>query len=323
MNVLVTGASGFIGSRLCREISKHDTVIGISRSGKINTDGIISSVHDSMSTASDIETVACDLVSFEETHKAIKSIGKRIDCVIHLAGLTFSRQQPPPSAQDYFNANFMSTLNLLDCCRIFGIRAFALSSSIAVYGLAAGQHTPQYLPVDEKHEARPYESYDASKHHAEQLCSYYQDRFGISAATLRYSRVYGPGQDKGIIYYAISKSLKNQPIEVKGDISTDFVYVDDVVKATISAAQSLVKNDGNASGKGTFNIGGGREITLYDLCAMIIRLTGSSSEINYSKDPKSRFSLDISRARNHLGYQPISLEEGLIKSIQYSRNSFK
>ena len=318
MNVLVTGASGFIGSRLCREVSKQDntSVIGISRSGKIN-------IHDNMPAASGIETIGCDLVSFEDTHNAIQSISKKIDCIIHLAGLTFSRQQPPPGAPDYFKANFVSTLNLLECCRIFSIRAFALSSSIAVYGLAAGQHTPQHLPVDEEHEAKPYELYDASKHQAEQLCKYFQDRFGISIAILRYSRVYGPGQDKGIIYQAISKSLKNLPIEVRGDISTDFVHVDDVVQATIAAAQSLVKNNGSASEKQIFNIGSGNETTLYDLSSTIVRLTGSSSKINYSKDPKGRFSLDISKARKVLHYQPMSLEEGLIKSIQYSRNSLK
>jgi nucleoside-diphosphate-sugar epimerase len=72
-----------------------------------------------------------------------------------------------------------------------------------------------------------------------------------------------------------------------------------------------------------FNIGSGRETTLHELCSTIVRLTESSSAIKYSSDPKGRFSLDIAKAMRVLQYRPTTLEEGLIKSIQYIRNSLK
>lgn len=339
MHILVTGASGFVGSRLCTELVKAgNSVTGISRSGRRlekkndsskigieDTGNSLAGGPSENSYLNHIEMLACDLVSKEDTQRALKTVNQKVDCVIHLAGLTFSQKEPMPSPQDYFTNNVMATFNLLEYCRLSNIRSFIFSSSIAVYGLSAGQYSPNYLPVDEKHNARPYEFYDASKLHAEQLCRYYHDRFNISSVILRYSRVYGPGQEKGIVYQAIRKALEDKPIDVRGDISTDFVYVDDVVRATLLAAirqpPAIIEdvNDDNI----VFNIGSGIETTLHELCSTIVRLTGSSSAIKYSSYPKGRFWLDISKAMRVLQYQPIILEEGLIKSIQYIRNSLK
>lgn len=331
MHILVTGASGFIGSRLCGELVKAgNSVTGISRSGRKlgedNTGNFVMSGTSENSLSNHFEMLACDLGSKEDIQRTLQNLDQKVDCIIHLAGLTFSQKEPIPNPQDYFTSNVMTTLNLLEYCRLSNTRSFVFSSSIAVYGLSAGQYSPKYLPVDEKHKARPYEFYDASKLHAEQLCRYYHDRFNVSSVVLRYSRVYGPGQEKGIVYQATRKALEDMPIDVRGDISTDFVYVDDIVRATVLAAMWLppaTKVNEEDDDNIIFNIGSGRETTLHELCSTIVRLTGSSSAIKYSSDPKGRFSLDISKAMRILQYRPTILEEGLIKSIQYIRNSLK
>jgi UDP-glucose 4-epimerase len=252
--------------------------------------------------------INCD-ISHDESRllKAIQTLEEPIDCVFHLAGQTFKKDSPDP--QLYFHDNFLGTLNILEVCRKLGIKKFVFSSSIAVYGIAPGQYDASHLPVDESHTIRPYDFYDLSKWHAEQLCEFYSRRFVMDCIVLRYSRIYGPGTQKAIVFNAIRKAIYNSSIEVLGDISTDFVYVDDVVKANILALQ--------ISGFEVFNIGGGQESTLDGVCRKIIMLTNSGSEINYRSEPKSRFSLDVSKARSMLGYSPVALEEGLERTITY------
>jgi UDP-glucose 4-epimerase len=248
----------------------------------------------------------CDISNKEELSKLFSEI-EQVDCIFHLAGQTFRKDQTEP--QTYFVNNFIGTLNLLECCRVFNVKKFIFSSSIAVYGLSSGQNTPKYLPVDEKHDVNPYDFYDLSKCYSEQLCEFYHRRFGIDCVVLRYSRIYGPGTEKALVFQAAKKALSNDPIEIFGDISTDFVYVDDVVKANILALQ--------INGFEIFNVGSGQETTLDHLCRTIVQLVGSGSELTQYAEPKSRFSLDISKAKSMLSYQPTILEAGLAATVSH------
>ncbi len=121
----------------------------------------------------------------------------------------------------------------------------------------------------------------------------------------------------GLIFTAISNALSNSDIQVFGDISTDFVFVKDVVNANLAALENPME------GFEIFNIGSGQETTLYDICSKIIELAKSSSKIGFHPENKSKFSLDISKAKKILIYNPISLEQGLIESIYYIKNSKK
>ena len=307
MHALITGNTGFIGAQLCDELLKKGFhVTALSRNQKNQP------VSPQNANTKNIETINCDILQGNSLQETFKTIGP-VDCVFHLAGQTYRKDLNCP--QPYFQSNFIGTLNMLECCRNFDVKKFIFSSSIAVYGLSVNQFTPQYLPVDEKHPIRPYDFYDASKYHAEDLCNFYQELYGVESTVLRYSRVYGPTMGKGLIFQAIKKALSNEPIEVLGDISTDFVLVDDVIKANLSSIEKKFPK------MEVFNIGSGEEKSLHWICSTIVEMCNSTSKIIFHQEPKSKFSLDISKAGKMLDYTPTKTKEGLIECINYIKNS--
>lgn len=307
MHAIVTGNTGFIGEQLCNELlRKGFKVTALSRNQQKSQLRV--------ENQKNFQPINCDILQENSLHDVFKNI-ENVDCVFHLAGQTYRKDFTNP--QIYFHNNFIGTLNVLEICRNFNIKKFVFSSSMAVYGLSVNQFTPEYLPVDEKHPLKPYDFYDVSKFHAEELCNFYQERYGIQSTALRYSRVYGPTMAKGLIFQAIKKALSNEPIEVLGDISTDFVHVNDVIKANLFSIEK------NFSKMEIFNIGSGEEKSLHWICSTIIEICNSSSKIIFHQDPKSKFSLDISKAGNMLDYKPTKTKEGLIECINYIKNSIK
>jgi UDP-glucose 4-epimerase len=307
MHVLVSGASGFVGQHLCEELLKKGfEVTGVSRSPKrIN--------FVQQSTSHKLQMNYCDITKENDLLDLFNKVGP-VDGIFHLAGQPYRRDSP--GVHIYIQNNFLGTLNILECCRIFNIEKFVFSSSYAVYGLGNGQHLPQYLPVDESHIMRPYDFYDASKYHAEQLCKFYHDRFGIVISILRYSKIYGPGLEEGVVYELIRRALLNLPIEVLGDIGIDFAFIDDVVKANLSSFDKVSKY-------GIYNIGSGQELTLFDLCHKIIELTNSKSGVRHSKESTGHLVLDISKAKRDLDYEPSILEECLLAYIDYIKKRLR
>lgn len=305
MHVLITGGSGFIGKELIKELLKKDFQI----TATVHKTSLANSLQ--IDDKKNIKFIQCDL-SNEIQVKSIFEKNK-FDGIFHLAGQTFRKDNP--NAQIYFQSNLMTTLNLLEACRNFKVSKFILSSSIATYGLSPGQNTPEYVPVDEKHKNSPYDFYDLSKHFAEKLCSYYSKRFNVNSSVLRYSRVFGPLMGKGLFDIVTKNSLLNKPIQINGDVSTDFVYVDDVVQANILSFEK-------ANGFNIFNVGSGEEITLLEIANEIVKLTNSSSKINFHDQPKSRFSLDISKAKRELGYLPTSVKISLIEVVNHIKDNY-
>ena len=84
-----------------------------------------------------------------------------------------------------------------------------------MYGLGFGQKSTKST-VDEMHVVCPYDFYDASKLHAEKLCQFYHERYGIIIPILRLSKIYGPGLEEGVVFELIRRALSNLPIEVPG-----------------------------------------------------------------------------------------------------------
>lgn len=301
MQVLVTGFSGFIGRELVQKcLDDGFYVTGTYNKNKPSI--------DSLNNSDNLKLVHADLSNFID----VKSLFEKdtFDAIFHVAGQTFRKDNP--NADIYFQNNFLSTLNLLESCRIFEIKKFILSSSIAVYGLSHRQNTPEYLPVDENHKSLPYDFYDLSKFFAENLCEYYNKRFKINCTILRYSRVFSPLLDKGFVYLTVKNALSNSPIQINDDISTDFVHVNDVVQANILSLKS--------NGFQIYNIGSGEEKTLFDIATEIIKITESTSKIIFNDKEKSRFSLNISKAKNILDYSSTSIKQGLIDVVNHMKN---
>ncbi len=293
INILVTGATGFIGSHLCNELVERGyQVHGLSHSGNIQNIKLLLQQNN-------FHLVRGDIRDREAICRLLKD--RNIGTIFHLAAQL-------PRATDFndpflsFDINARGTLNLLHAACLNEIDRFIYSSSIDVYS-----EPPEYLPVDENHPTRPHNHYGIGKLEAELYTQLYAKR--IKVTVLRYSIVYGKGgKQGGAVNQFVRQALNNEPLRINGDgnQSNDFVYVKDVVGSNMLALEQ--------DKPGIYNIGSGEEISIKSLAQTILQLTGSSSKILFTVEESNRpfrFALDISLAKKVLGYQPCSLRQGL------------
>ena len=296
-NVLVTGAAGFIGSHLCKElIQKKYNVFGLSLSNNFHN-------IKSLSKQKNFCLLKGNIRNLNFLKKIIKKY--HIKTIFHLAAaLPHNDNLREPFL--LFEVNARGTLNLLNAAYLNKVNKFIYASSSSVYS-----EPPEYLPVDEDHPTRPSTIYGISKLEGELHCAAYSKVMDV--VVLRYCGAYGEGQDEHYATYRfIKQALKNKPITIYGDgkQSSDFTYIGDIVRGTILAME---KNK-----PGVYNIGSGKETSIMDLAKKIVKITSSKSKILLSSKNTNRpfrFFLDIGKARKLFGYSPLSLNKGLSKYI--------
>jgi len=296
INILVTGATGFIGSHLCKElIKKNYTVFGLALNKSASIKSLLSEKN--------FYFEKCDIQNINRINQIIKK--NNIKIIFHLAAaLPNQKEFKNPFIPSDINAG--GTLNLLYSASINKVQKFIYSSTSSVYS-----EPPEYLPVDENHPTFPSTIYGASKLSGELYCKVYSKIMNV--VVLRYCGAYGVGQDE---HYAthrfVKQALNQEPITIygAGNQTTDFTYVDDIVKGSILAIKRIKE--------GTYNISSGQETSIKKLAETIIKLTNSKSKIIFSgkkTDRPFRFVLDIKKAKKVLGYSSLSLEKGLSKYI--------
>jgi UDP-glucose 4-epimerase len=211
------------------------------------------------------------------------------------------------------STNILGTYNIFACARELGIRKVLFTSSREVYGEV------QSLPVDEDRSRNPKNTYGMTKAagelYSEEFC-----RSGLNITTLRLANVYGSGDSGRVIPLFVERALRNEDLTVFGQGKLlDFVHVDDVVAALVSAGVS------NRAPQ-VYNIGSGIGTALEDLARHIVALTGSSSSIRYGQTRAievDRYISNTERARRELDFRcMISLTDGLNRVIEYSRGPF-
>jgi UDP-glucose 4-epimerase len=298
MNILVTGATGFIGSHLCREmVRRGNNIFALSRSGK--TQKVRQLLQDKK-----FHLLNGDILDADAMGDIIRDNG--ITDVFHLA----AKLPDGASLTDFrafFDTNTRGTFNMLEAACLHDITRFVYASTMSVYS-----EPPQYLPVNESHPVSPQTPYGITKLTGEHVCNMFSDR--LSLVILRFGGAYGMSQnEKDVIPVFLRQALHNQPITVYGDgtQSTDFVHIDDVISGTLLAWEK--------GEPGVYNIGSGEETHIIDLAEKIKHITDSKSEITLSDkntDRPFRFVLDISKARKTLRWSPRLLDEGLTEYIK-------
>ncbi|PAQ16064.1 hypothetical protein CD798_03225 [Bacillaceae bacterium SAOS 7] len=189
------------------------------------------------------------------------------------------------------------------------------ASSAAVYG------EPCYLPIDEAHPKQSLSYYALSKTTAEEYIQLFSKQFGLNYSILRFSNVYGPGQnvdgEAGVISIFIDQLLKDMTPTIYGGKQTrDFVYVKDVVSALVKTAQI----DSN----GIFNISSNTEITIKEVLEALMKNIPTNAPPQYAAPKvgdilKSR--LNNKKAMNALQWKPLhSLSEGLTHTVKSYKN---
>lgn len=250
-SVLVTGGAGFIGSHLVAALQQ--------RGDKVHVLDNFSSGSRSHLPAG-VEIIQGDVQDPTTVEKAVAGV----ETIFHQAAfISVPESIENPAA--CWASNIDGTLALLAAAQRAGCRGVVLASSAAVYG------DSQDLPLAENAPAKCLSPYAASKYFNETLAQLYTLTYGLPVTALRYFNVYGPGQSPNSAYAAaipkfIAALAANQAPTVFGDGNQgrDFVFVGDVVRANLLAAEA---NTG-----GVFNICTGQETTLLDLLAALYPL---------------------------------------------------
>ena len=286
MRVLVTGATGFIGSKLVEHISKDNIVYCISRS------------KDNIFQRDNVNWVIQDLS--KELNYSI--LPKELDAIIHLAQSKHYRNFPE-KALDIFLVNDYSTVQLLDYGRRIGIRSFVFASSGGVYA-----HKDGFFLEDDP--LNPTTFYLNSKLISEHLVKSYTDFF--STTILRYFFVYGEGQKNMLIPNLINSVKEGRPILIYNEegIKITPTYIDDAVRATAGAI-SIQENE-------TINVAGGETISILELSEIIGEVLGKKLVYEYKNDPNAMdFVANIDKMKSVLGVMPeVSIKEGIKRTIK-------
>ncbi len=308
---LVTGGAGFIGSNLVRRLYydyKCSEVYVI--------DNLYSSSLDNIIDLLDEGSVKFYNIDLSCSKYLNKVFPRNIDVIFHLAAVTGLEEveKDPITA---FKSNVIATMNILDAAVNHSVKTIIYASSAAVYG------EPHNLPVKEDHKINPANLYGYTKYFGEILLKYYNLKYRLNTIVLRYFNVYGPRMKGGpyasVIHNFIVSLSKNLRPVIFGDgkQTRDFIYVDDVVEASIRSI--------DLEGFNIFNIGSGVETSILDLLNMISSILGQKN-ISPIYKPRRRHEIyrikaDISKAREILNWSPkVPLEDGIRRTIEWYKN---
>jgi UDP-glucose 4-epimerase len=307
--VLVTGGAGFIGSHL---------------TSALLAEGCSVSVLDNLSTGrlSNLAKVKNkilfhqgDIRDPEIVNQAVAGCG----AIFHLAAMV-SVPQTIENPLESALINDVGTLYVLEAARRTRAKRIVFISSSAVYG-----DDPQ-LPKKEDMNPKPLSPYAVQKLSGEYYALLYHELYGIKTTSLRLFNVFGPRQDpsspySGVISIFMSRALSKTPPSIYGDgtQSRDFVYVKDVVKASLLAASA-----DNVAGI-SINVGTGKSVDINQLWEMICQMNGLEIEPQYAAPRPGDIPAsvaDIQRAESLLGFKPQYLfAQGLEHTFAWYKNN--
>jgi UDP-glucuronate 4-epimerase len=291
-NYLVTGAAGFIGSRLSETlIQQGHTVTGL----------------DNLNDSYDVrlkEFRLRKLLDFPgftflkmdiSDRAAVESL-PAFDAVINLAARAGVRDSvADPWA--FMETNLTGTLNLLELARRRGIKKFIQASTAGIYGANPPLPTPETAESD-----HPLQPYAASKKSVEVLCHAYHFMHNLDVTIFRYFTVYGPAGRPDMVMFRFAKWIyEGQPVQLygTGEQSRGFTYLDDIVRGTILGLRPM--------GYEIINLGGHETISINQMIAMLEELIGKKAQVvqhpAYRADILANWA-DISKAKRLLGWEP-------------------
>mgnify|MGYP000217451325 CR=1 FL=1 len=303
---LVTGAAGFIGSHLAEGLlDRGYRVRGV--------DTFETGTRQALEPLVDREGFSFAEVDIRDT-AGVAAVVDGVDYVFHQAAVASVPRsiEEPVKATDI---NCTGTATVLDAARNADVDTVVVASSSAVYG------SSEELPKVESMAVQPESPYALSKHYTEQLAVQCSELYDIDTVALRYFNVFGPRQDPEGEYAAVIPKFielmvngERPVIYGDGEQSRDFVFVEDVVRANVLAAE------GDATGVAV-NVAAGERITINELVARLNDVLGTDIEPKYD-DPRPgdvRHSVaDLELAQEALGYQPeVKFREGLEQTAEW------
>jgi nucleoside-diphosphate-sugar epimerase len=311
--VLVTGGAGAIGSNLVRALSQAQAKL------VIILDNLSASYKWNIPSLSNVMFVEGDVTSDVDLKRVFN---EKPEIIFHLAAF-FANQNSVDYPEKDLKDNGLGVLKVLEYARLSGIEKFVYASSgCSIYGSQAP------LPLKEDFVSINLSSpYQITKMLGELYCNFFHNHYNLPVIKARFFNSYGPGEVPGqyrnVIPNFIYWAMKGTPLPITGtgEESRDFTYVGDLVDGLLRAGcypQAVGQE---------FNLASGVETTIIDLAEMIIKATGSSSEIKFATrrkwDTKSRLLASIEKAKAVVGYEPkMKFQDGLATTMAWFRDNW-
>jgi UDP-glucose 4-epimerase len=297
MKILITGATGFLGRHLVREllIDKHQIIV-LGRS------------------ESKLKSVFGNSVSVFETDYSFESILKLsedVDIIIHLAAKLLSRDSNPLKISDFFT-NINCLENILTAAIENKVKKIIQISSISVYNNSVDN-------VTETMNLIPSNIYGVSKIFNDLYANYVNENSNLQILNLRIARLFGYGEREGLVFSNYIKQAKQKStLEIHGDGSStiEYIYVIDVVEAI---KKCIVSNN-----CGTFNIGSGRLFSIKNIAEIINQIFNNEGNISFvqsEKKPVTGSLMNSDKAKHILGWESTwNLDTALKDILKYESN---
>jgi UDP-glucose 4-epimerase len=305
---LITGGAGLIGSHIA------DGLVAEGFDEILVLDNFTRGRRQNLESASASGRVTLVEGDIRDTH-LLAEVMDGIDIVFHEAAIRITQcAENPRLAHDVLATG---TFNLLEAAVAAKVKRVVSASSASIYGQA------EDFPTTEKHHAYANRTiYGATKLYGEGLLRSFYEMYGLNYVALRYFNVYGPRMDAFGVYTEVmirwmERLSKGQPCLILGDgtQTMDFVFVEDVARANITAALSSLTDD-------VLNVASGAETSLKELAETLGRVMGVSLPPEFGPtrkvNPVARRLADVSKAERLIGFRTqVNLEEGLRKLVNW------
>ena len=339
MKILVTGAAGFIGSKLMYILAtRGDEVVGVDnindyydirlKYGRLRECGI-ENFNAEIPFGKEIQSTRfqnCRFIRQSIEDKASLDelfLRENFDKVVNLAaqaGVRYSISNP----YAYMQSNMVGFLNILEACRNFNVKHLIYASSSSVYGLNSKVPYSEDDKVDS-----PVSLYAASKKSNELMAHSYSKLYSLPVTGLRFFTVYGPWGRPDMSPMLFAKAIsKGEPIKVfnNGDMIRDFTYIDDIVEGTIHVVdRTPVASDcPNGVAYKVYNIGCSNPVKLMDFISEIENAYGEPAKKEFlPMQPGDVYqtNADTTKLETECGYKPHwSLHDGIAEFMKWYKS---
>lgn len=344
--IIITGGSGFIGSHLIEKLISAGKKV-------INIDNFNDYYNPEIKIKNTIESAGIPVEIFKNfilkktpTKEKLKELKKtvdsknyileiadirdmkemerifsenKIDCVVNLAAMAGVR----PSLENpmlYTDVNVNGYMNLLECCKKFGVKKFVQASSSSVYGNSKKVPFKETDTVDFS-----ISPYAATKKSGEVIGHTYHHLYNIDMIQLRFFTVYGPRQRPDLAIHKFTKMIiEENPIPFYGDGSTerDYTYIEDIIDGIYKSIKYVNENKGVYE---IFNLGESQTISLSKMVETIENSLGKKAVIKrmpMQPGDVLKTNADITKAKKIINYTPkTDFSEGINKFIHWYRTS--
>ena len=334
MHILVTGAAGFIGFHVCKQLlERGDTVTGLDNMNDYYDVSLKEARLAMLLPYEGFTYIKADIADREAIEELFrKGCFERVVNLAAQAGVRYSLINP----HAYINSNILGFLNILEGCRHHGVKHLVYASSSSVYG--ANETMPFSVHDNVDH---PLSLYAASKKANELMAHTYSHLYNLPTTGLRFFTVYGPwGRPDMALFLFTDAIVNNKPIQVfnYGNHRRDFTFVDEITEGVIRTLDHVAEPNLEWSGLTpdpgssrapwrVYNIGNSSPVNLMDYIGAIEHELGRTAEKEFLPmqpgDVPDTYA-DVDQLIQDVNYKPeTTVQEGIKRFITWYRNYYK